>query len=266
GLRRSVAEAQQPLLRLRHLLAQVEVAVAGGDLATANRAADDAEAIVDAYKIGGARTPAFDASVHLARGRIALAEGNAEGAAQLLRRARDDWQKVGAPYETAQARLALGVAFRSAGDEHAATGEIEAALATFERLGARLDEAQCRDLLGRVEASQTFLFTDIVDSTKLLGTLGEEKYRRLLARHDEVLRERIVQGGGHVIKNTGDGFFASFDDPASAIRAAIAIQKALADEIVAPDVRIGAHSGAAFRTGSGYTDFGGESVHLAARV
>jgi class 3 adenylate cyclase len=266
GVRRAIADAQQPLVRLRHLLAQVEVAVAAGDLATARGAADDAEAIIDAYKIGGARTPAFDASLHLARGRIAIAESEPERAAELLRRARDEWQRVGAPYETAQARLALGIAYRQAGDEHGATAEIEAALATFERLGAQLDEAQCRDLLGRVEASKTFLFTDIVDSTKLLGTLGEDKYRRLLARHDDVLREQIVKGGGHVIKNTGDGFFASFDDPGSAVRAAIAIQKALADEIVAPDVRIGAHSGAAFRTGSGYTDYGGESVHLAARV
>jgi len=266
GLRRAVVEAKQPLHRLRHRLAQVEVAIAAGDPATASAAADDAETIVDTYKIGGARTPAFDAGLHLARGRIALAEGDADAAAALLRRARDEWQEVGAPYEVAQSRFALGTAYRQAGDEHGATAEIEAALATFERLGARLDEAQCRDLLGRVEASKTFLFTDIVDSTKLLGTLGEEKYRRLLARHDELLRERIVRGGGEVIKNTGDGFFASFPDSGSAVRAAIEIQKALAGEIVAPDVRIGAHSGAAFRTGTNYTDYGGETVHLAARV
>ena len=63
------------------------------------------------------------------------------------------------------------------------------------------------------------------------------------------MRERIVEGGGEVVKNTGDGFFASFDDPKAAVDAAIAIQRALDDEIVAPDVRIGAHSGGAFRTG-----------------
>jgi class 3 adenylate cyclase len=69
-----------------------------------------------------------------------------------------------------------------------------------------------------------------------------------------------------VIKNTGDGFFASFDDPKSAVDAAVAIQRALDDEIVAPDVRIGAHSGGAFRTGEGYTDYAGEGVHVAARI
>ena len=76
----------------------------------------------------------------------------------------------------------------------------------------------------------------------------------------------IVSGGGEVIKNTGDGFFASFDDPKAAVDAAIAIQRALDDEIVAPDVRIGAHSGGSFRTGEGYADYAGEGVHLAARI
>ena len=80
------------------------------------------------------------------------------------------------------------------------------------------------------------------------------------------MRERIVAGGGEVIKNTGDGFFASFDDPKAAVDAAIAIQRALDDEIVAPDVRIGAHSGGSFRTGEGYTDYAGEGVHVAARI
>ena len=58
-----------------------------------------------------------------------------------LQRARDEWQGVGAPYETARARLLLGIAYRRSGDEHAATVELEGALATFERLGARPDEA-----------------------------------------------------------------------------------------------------------------------------
>ena len=51
-----------------------------------------------------------------------------------------------------------------------------------------------------------------------------------------------------MIKQTGDGFFASFDNPKAAIEAAVAIQRALDDEIVAPDVRIGAHTGGAFLT------------------
>jgi class 3 adenylate cyclase len=69
-----------------------------------------------------------------------------------------------------------------------------------------------------------------------------------------------------VIKQTGDGFFASFESGKAAVEAAVAIQRALADEIVAPDVRIGAHSGGAFRTDSESNDYGGQGVHVASRI
>jgi class 3 adenylate cyclase len=251
---------------LRRLPAQVEIALVADDLKTARAAADELERIVDAYKIGDRRVPAFDASVHFVTGQIKLVEGDTQGAARCLRRARDEWQQVGAPYETAQARMSLGIAFRRQNDEHAASEELEAALAVFERLGAKLDEERAKELLGRLEARRTFVFTDIVDSTRLLETLGAEKWKRLLARHDELIRARIVENGGEVIKHTGDGFFASFDNPKAAIEAAVAIQRALDAEIVAPDVRIGAHTGGAFHTNADFTDYGGQGVHVAARI
>ncbi|MDQ3931540.1 MAG: hypothetical protein M3252_01690, partial [Actinomycetota bacterium] len=187
-------------------------------------------------------------------------------AIRCMRRAREGWQQVGAPYETAQARMLLGIAYRRKGDEHGATSEFETALATFERLGAKLDEERVKELLGRLETRRTFLFTDIVDSTKLLDTLGGDKWRRLLARHDELLRERIVDSGGEVIKQTGDGFFASFGNPKAAVEAAVAIQRALGAEVVAPDVRIGVHTGGAFHRDGDFRDYGGEGVHAAARI
>ncbi len=162
--------------------------------------------------------------------------------------------------------MLLGIAFRHQGDESGATLELQAALATFERLGARLDEERAKELLGRVEAHRTFLFTDIVDSTRLLETLGDERWSKLLARHDELVRTQILESGGDVIKQTGDGFFASFDRPGAAIDSAVAIQRALRSEVVAPDVRIGAHAGNAFKTGANFTDYGGQSVHVAARI
>jgi len=266
GITRALDDAQESLARLRRLPAQVEIAIAAGDLKTARSAANELEQIVDAYKIGGRRAPAFDATVHVASGRIKVAEGDSEGAIRCLQRARDGWQQVGAPYETAHARMLLGIAFRRRGDEHAATAELEAALATFERLGAKLDEERVKELLGRLVARRTFLFTDIVDSTRLLETLGDEKWKKLLARHDQLVRDRIVENGGEVIKQTGDGFFASFDNPKGAIEAAVAIQRTLDAEIVAPDVRIGVHTGEAFRTGTDVTDYGGQGVHTAARI
>ena len=268
AITRTMQETDAPLGRLRGLPAQVEIAVAANDLKTARTAADELERIVDSYRIGARRAPALDATVHLASARIKLAEGDAEAAAADLRRTRDHWKEVGAPYETAQARMLLGIAFRRQGDEHAATVELEAALATFERLGAKPDEGRVKQLLGREQARRTFVFTDIVGSTRLLETLGSEKWKKLLARHNEILRAVIGEAGGEVVQQTGDGFFAAFDNPRAAIDAAIAIQRALAAEIVAPDVRIGAHTGGAFANdGNGdFNRYGGEAVHLAARI
>jgi class 3 adenylate cyclase len=266
SITRALQETEQPLSRVRRLPAQIEIAIAAGDLKTAQEAVGEFERIVDAYKIGGRRALAFDATVHLSNGRIKLAEREWETAARCLQRARDEWQEVGAPYETAQARLLLGIAFRRQGDEHAATAELEAASATLERLGARLDAERAKELLGRLETRRTFLFTDIVNSTKLLETLGDEKWRRLLGRHNELVRERILESGGEVIKQTGDGFFASFGNPKAAIEAAVGIQRALDGELVAPDVRIGAHTGGAFATDADASDYAGQGVHTAARI
>ncbi len=266
GITRSVQGAEEPLFRLRRLPAQVEIAIAAGDLRTARAAADEAEHIVDSYKIGSRRAAAFDATVHFARGQILLAEKDWDGAVAALRHAQEEWQRVGAPYETARARMLLGTAYARGGDEHAATVELESALATFERLGARLEEARIKELLGRVETRRTFLFTDIVDSTRLLETLGDDKWKRLLARHNELVRDAIAEAGGEVVKQTGDGFFASFENPSAAIEAAVAVQRTLGAEIVAPDVRIGVHAGGAFRTDSETNDYGGQGVHVAARI
>jgi class 3 adenylate cyclase len=68
------------------------------------------------------------------------------------------------------------------------------------------------------------------------------------------------------VKQTGDGFFASFENAKGAVEAAVAIQRALSSEIVAPDVRIGVHSADAFRTAGDATDYGGQGVHVAARI
>ena len=266
GITRALDELEDPLSRLRRLPAQIDIAVAAGDLKTARGAAGELEQIVDAYKIGTQRAAAFDATVHYALGEIKLAEGDSEGASRCLRRARDEWQGVGAPYETAHARMLLGVALRRQGDEHAATNELEAAEAVFERLGAKLDQERAKELLGRLQMHRTFLFTDIVDSTRLLETLGDEKWRKLLARHDELLRDRIVESGGEIIKHTGDGYFAAFGSPRAAIEAAVAIQRALDSEIVAPDVRIGGHTSTAFKTDGEFADYGGQGVHTAARI
>jgi class 3 adenylate cyclase len=265
AIKRELAnEGLDPLTRVRLLPAQIEIALATGELARARAAAAELEQIGDQYRVNGVRTPHTEGTLQLALGHIRLAEKDFEGAGSAFKAARSTWEKVGAPYETAQARMFLGIAYRGEGDEHSARDEIEAAKTTFERLGAVLDTQRAAELLGEAGTARTFMFTDIVDSTKLLEALGEEKWQKLLKWHDRLLRERIEETGGEVIKQTGDGYFAAFASPAAAIDAAIAIQRALDEEPIAPDVRIGVHSGKAFHTDD--DDYTGQGVHMAARI
>ena len=252
-----------PLTRAGLLPAQIEIALAAGELARARASAAQLEEIADQYRIDGVRTPHMEGTLQLTLGRIRLAERDFEGAMSAFKAARSTWEKVGAPYETAQARMLLGIAYRGEGDEHSARDEIESAKATFERLGAPLDTQRAAELLGETGTAMTFVFTDIVDSTKLLEALGEQKWQKLLKWHDRLLRERIEEASGEVIKQTGDGYFAAFGSPAGAVDAAIAIQRALDQEPIAPDVRIGVHSAKAFHTEDDYT---GQGVHVAARI
>jgi class 3 adenylate cyclase len=160
--------------------------------------------------------------------------------------------------------MLLGLAYRGEGDEDGARDEFTAARTTFERLGAVLDLQRAAELLGE-STRRTFMFTDIVDSTKLVEALGEEKWRKLLTWHDRRLRELIEDAGGEVIKQTGDGYFAAFQTPAAAVEAAAGIQRALDEhEPLAPDVRIGVHTGGAFHTNE--ADYAGQGVHMAARI
>ena len=161
--------------------------------------------------------------------------------------------------------MLMGQAYRALGDEDAATGEFKAAKASFEKLGAVLDLQRAAELLGEFSPQRTFMFTDIVGSTRMAEALGQQKWKKLLGWHDRTVREVIETKGGEVIKNTGDGFFAAFERPGAAMDAAVAIQRALdAYDGVAPDVRIGLHVGTAFeREGE---DLGGEAVHAAARI
>jgi class 3 adenylate cyclase len=266
AIKRELArDSLDPLGRARRLPAQIEIALAAGEIRRAREAAEELERIADEYRVGGRRTAAIEGTVQLAWGQIRLAEHDWEDAAAAFRAARETWDKVGAPYETAQSRMLLGLAYRGSGDEDGAREELIASKSTFERLGAVLDFQRAAELLGDTPTRRTFMFTDIVDSTKLVEALGEEKWRKLLTWHDRRLRELIEQAGGEVIKQTGDGYFAAFQTPAAAVEAAVGIQRALDEhEPLAPDVRIGVHTGGAFQKDD--DDYAGQGVHMAARI
>jgi DNA-binding CsgD family transcriptional regulator len=81
----------------------------------------------------------LDAAVAQARGAVDLADGAAQAALLALRRARELWQALDAPYETARARALLGRACRALGDEDTAALELDAAVGVFRGLGAAPD-------------------------------------------------------------------------------------------------------------------------------
>jgi len=87
----------------------------------------------------------------------------------------------------------------------------------------------------------TVLFTDIVDSTRLAAEMGDRRWHRVLVEHQEVVRQQLVRFRGREIKTTGDGFLATFDGPARAIRAADAIRAGLRD--LELEIRAGLHTG-----------------------
>lgn len=107
----------------------------------------------------------------------------------------------------------------------------------------------------------TLMFTDIVDSTKQASALGDDAWRSLLERHNEISRTQIAHFGGRAVKQTGDGFLSSFDSPTRAIRCATAIRDATTE--IGLQVRIGIHTGECEVLGD---DVGGIAVHIAARV
>lgn len=270
------AQPDSRLWRFGLLPAQVEIALAGGDLATARAAADELMALVDVY-----RNATFGATAAAARGAVLTAEGHPAEAARALHDAVRLWAEVDAPYPGARARLALAEALFADGQPEAAGMELDAAHATFERLGATLDlrraEATRAALSGGgdgrrtptspVRAVRAFMFTDIVDSTRLTELLGDDAWNRLIRWHDEALRAVVAEYGGEEIKRTGDGFFLAFVDSSAAVACAIAIQRRLAEQREAQgfalSVRIGIHGAEARQTG---LDYIGAGVNRAARI
>lgn len=107
----------------------------------------------------------------------------------------------------------------------------------------------------------TLLFTDIVDSTKRAAELGDQLWRELLDQHNGLVRREIARFHGREIKTLGDGFIATFDGPARAVRCALAIAEGVRP--LGIEIRSGIHTGEVEFKGD---DVGGIAVHIAARV
>jgi len=112
--------------------------------------------------------------------------------------------------------------------------EIERFVRRAWEAGAAADEEPDRVLA-------TVLFTDIVGASERASTLGDRDWRKLLEQHHELVRRQLVRFRGREVDTAGDGFFASFDGPARAIRCACAISESVRE--LGLDVRAGLHTG-----------------------
>jgi class 3 adenylate cyclase len=137
----------------------------------------------------------------------------------------------------------------SIGDSDGLLGEIEEFLT-----GTRHDHEPDRMLA-------TVMFTDICESTRRAAEMGDRGWRFLLERHDALFRQALERHRGREVKRTGDGFLATFDGPARAIRCAASVAEAMGS--LGLEVRAGLHTGECEVLGE---DIGGLAVHIGERV
>ena len=135
------------------------------------------------------------------------------------------------------------------GDTEAVLGEVEEFLT-----GVRQEPESDRVLA-------TVMFTDIVRATETAATLGDARWRALLQSHHALVREQLARFRGREIDTAGDGFLASFDGPARAVRCASAVSREV--RRLGLEVRAGLHTGECEVMGE---KLGGIAVHTGARV
>jgi pimeloyl-ACP methyl ester carboxylesterase len=107
----------------------------------------------------------------------------------------------------------------------------------------------------------TILATDIVDSTRRAGELGDAAWTLLLQRHHQVVRKEIARFRGKEVNTAGDSFMVAFDGPGRAVECAFAIHEATAPLGLA--LRAGLHTGECILLGGAHS---GIALHVAARV
>ncbi len=107
----------------------------------------------------------------------------------------------------------------------------------------------------------TVLFTDIVGSTERAAALGDRRWRELLREHHALVRRELERFRGLEVDTAGDGFLATFDGPARAVRCARALVAALAESGI--EIRAGLHTGECELLGD---KVAGIAVHIGARV
>jgi DNA-binding NarL/FixJ family response regulator len=137
-------QAADRLIRARLLAAQVEIALAAGELGTATQASSELDQIAATYGSSGLMAEAVRA-----RGAVLLAKGQPAEAMPVLREACRSWQLLDAPYHAATVRVLVARACQTLGDEDGTALELNAAAAVVERVGAAADARHVAALRNR---------------------------------------------------------------------------------------------------------------------
>ncbi len=155
AIRRAIGEATQAVRRVRLLPAYVEIAVAAGELDRADAAVQELEGMASHFG------DAVIAMAACAKGALLLAREEPEEALIWLRRGLQAWQQLGAPYESARARVLIGLACRAVDDHDTADLELDTARVAFSRLGAKPDQARVAALTAQLGADERLTAREI---------------------------------------------------------------------------------------------------------
>jgi len=207
--------------------------------------------------------------VAFARDRARLQRALADTRARMAQLEADLDAALRPPPPSNSAERAMRRVIRTASKvrSHGITGLIQS---TVEDLQTWASDDERADILNMAasDGTVTLFFSDIEDSTPLNDRLGDGTWIKVLAAHDRVLRTRIEQYRGQVVKTAGDGFMVAFRDAEAACRAALGIQRDLPRDLTLRrhgpvQVRIGIHTGQVVARDG---DYFGRNVAMAARV
>jgi class 3 adenylate cyclase len=174
----------------------------------------------------------------------------------IIHRAGDQAVKVGCGRHLAES-ITGAKYVELPGDDHLPwTGDADTVLAEIEEFITGVRPAAEPDRM-----LATVLFTDIVGSTERAAAMGDRAWADLLAAHNVVVRDQLARFGGREVDTAGDGFLATFDGPARAVRCALACVDAVRP--LGLEIRAGVHTGEVERAGAGVR---GLAVHIGARV
>src|SRR5262245_1156893 len=185
AIRRARDEATDPKTKARVLVACVDIFLAAGDVIAARETADELKSI--ATTLGAGLITAY---ARQSEGAVLVAEANPRAALGPLREAVTLWRDLEFPYESARTGVLIALACRALGDHDSAALEFDAALKTFEKLGARPDVDRVKGLASPPTEAAGVL---TARETEVLGLLATGRTNRAIAQHLRISEKTVAR-------------------------------------------------------------------------